>query len=86
MHTEAGYKAHAVDTNYNAWDPHAVTPGSMTQRLHDFGRVEGLVVGAYGEASPDLIKLINRLVNKASQTRHRHVGFDSVRSARSTIK
>ena len=86
VHTEAGRKPRAVDTKYNGWDPHSVIPGPMAQRLHDFGRVEGLVVGAHGEASPDLLKLINRLANRASQTRHRHMGFDSARCARSTVK
>ena len=48
VHTEAGRKARAVDTKYNACDPHSVTPGPMAQRLHGFGRFEGFIVGAYG--------------------------------------
>ena len=86
VHTDADRKCRKVDAKYNGWDPHSTTAGPMAQRLQDFGRVEGLVIGAHGEVSPDLLALINRLANRAAQTRHRQMGFDSARSARSTVR
>ena len=68
VHTDAGRKARTIDAKYNGWDPQSTVPGPMTKRLYDFGRVEGLVVGAHGEASTDLLKLISRLANRAAQT------------------
>ena len=86
VHTDSQRKAKLVDTKYNGWDKHSDVPGPMAQRLSDFGRVEGLVVGAHGEASEDLINFIRRLADRAAQTRFRQMGFQSARSARSTIK
>ena len=57
----------------------------MVQRLQSFGRVEGLVVGAHGEGSPDLLHLLKRIANRAAQTRYRVLGFRSSRAARSTV-
>ena len=85
VHTDAVRKAKYVDVTYNGWDKHSDVPGPMAQRLADFGRVEGLVVGAHGEASVDLIKLIRRLTKRGAQTRHRQMGFSSPRSASSTV-
>ena len=57
----------------------------MEQRLRTFGRVEGLVVGAHGEGSPDMLRCIKLLAKRASQTRFRSMGFDSAKGAKSTI-
>ena len=85
VHKEALRKAAKVDVMYNGWDKHSRVPGPMAQRLMDFGRVEGLVVGAHGEGSPDLMKFITRIANRAAETRFRVMGFNSARSARSTV-
>ena len=86
VHTDALRKAKQVDAKYNGWDKNSDVPGPMTQRLADFGRVEGLVVGAHGEASKDLISLIRRITDRACETRFRQMGFQSPRSAKSTVK
>ena len=57
----------------------------MAKRLQDFGRVEGLVVGAHGEGSPDLIKLLGRMATRGAMTRYRVLGFRRPRDARSTV-
>ena len=57
----------------------------MEQRLRTFGRVEGLVIGAHGEGSPDLLKMIKRIAKRAAQTRYRVMGFSSSRAANSTM-
>ena len=85
VHKEACRKAKKVDKDYNGWDKRSTTPGPMAQRLQDFGRVEGLVVGAHGEGSSDLIALIKRLATRGAMTRFRQMGFQSARSARSTV-
>ena len=79
------YKARKVDEKYNGWVKNDSTPGPMAQRLQSFGRVEGLVVGAHGEGSPDLLHLLKRIANRAAQTRYRVLGFRSSRAARSTV-
>ena len=63
VHTDALRKAKLVDVNYNGWDKHSEVPGPMAQRLSDFGRVEGVVIGAHGEASKDLITFIRTLAS-----------------------
>ena len=85
VHQEAVRKAKNIDINYNDWDKHSLTPGPMTQRLQDFGRVEGLVVGAHGEGSPDLLKFIGRLAKWGATTRFRTMGFKNARAAKSTV-
>jgi hypothetical protein len=35
--------------------------GAVVARLHSLGRVRGLVVGAFGECSPDLLHLMDRM-------------------------
>ena len=86
VHTDALHKDKLVDSKYNDWDKHSDVPGPMAQRLSDFGRVEGLVIGAHGEASEDLHKFIRRLTARAAQTRFRHMGFQSARNATSTVR
>ena len=85
VHLDCGYKARKVDVKYNGWNKNDSTPGPMAQRLQSFGRVEGLVIGAHGEGSPDLLHLLKRIANRAAQTRHRVLGFRSSRAARSTV-
>ena len=73
-----------VDTKYNGWDKNSDVQGPMTQRLNDFGRVEGLVVGVDGEGSPDLLHLISRIVKRAAMMKFSTMGFStcSVRGAK----
>ena len=85
VHKDAIRRAEKIDTMYNSWDKSSGSPGPMSQRLSNFGRVEGLVVGAHGEGSPDMLKFIARIADRAAQTRYRVMGFSSARSARSTV-
>ena len=71
-------KAKTVDDKYNGIDFDTAGPGSVLRRLQAYGRVEGLVVGAHGEASPELNDLIHL-------SRFRVLGFDSPLAARSTV-
>ena len=85
VHVKAREKARKIDRDYNDWDRHSTVDGPVAQRLQSFGRVEGLVVGAHGEGSPDLLKLIKRIARRAAQTRFRVMGFNSARGAYSTV-
>ena len=49
----------------------------MERRLHEYGRVEGLVIGAHGEGSKDLLKLINRMVERVVVRLHHTLGYVS---------
>ena len=78
-------QARDVDIKYNGWVPTSGTPDPVQQRLQSFGRVDGLVVGAHGEFSEDLMRLVKRLVKQGAQSRFLEMGFDSPSDARSTI-
>ena len=84
---EAVRKAKRIDTlyNYNGWSNQSTVAGPRTQRLAGFDRILGLVVGAHGEGSPDMLGLIQRLACREATTRFRVMGFDSSRSAKSTV-
>ena len=57
----------------------------MEQRFRSFGRVEGLIVGAHEEGSPDLLSFIKMLAERESISRFRVMGFDIPHNVRSTI-
>ena len=60
--------------------------GPVQQRLQGFGRVKGLVVGAHGEFSPDLVNFVAQLAKQGASSRHRDMGFDNAKEAMSTVK
>ena len=78
-------KSKAVDEKYNGLDFEATGPGPVLWRLQAYGRVEGIVVGAHGESSPELNDLIHRVAEKGALARFRVLGFDSSLAARSTV-
>ena len=57
VHRDVAAKAREIDVQFNDWDPRLGNPGPVQQRLQGFGRVLGLVIGAHGEFSPDLVNL-----------------------------
>ena len=85
VHRAITAKARLIDKTYNGWRPDSGTPGPVQQRLQGFGRVKGLVVGAHGEFSPDLVQLTRALAKQGAQSRHRDMGFDSAHDAYSTV-
>ena len=60
--------------------------GPATRRLQSFGRVQGWVTGAFGEASPDLHRFLDLLSKKGASSRHKDLGCDTPLQARSHIK
>ena len=78
-------KAKTVDEKYNGVDFAVSGPGPVLRRLQAYGRVEGLTVGAHGEASPDLDTLIKNIADKGAMARYRVLGFESPIAARSTV-
>jgi len=86
VHKVAADKARDIDIQYNWWIPGSGTLGPVQQRLQGFGRIKGLVVGAHGEFSPDLIDFVEKLAEQGAQSRHRDMGFDSPKAAMSTVK
>ena len=77
-------KAVTIDRKYNSWG--RPDPGPVRSALLRFGRVEGLAVGAHGEGSMDLIKLLERIAARGADRRFRDLGFNSALQAKSTVK
>ena len=77
-------KAAKIDDKYNAWI--APGPGPVESRLRQYGRVEGLAIGAHGEGSKDLLKLIDRMAERGAVRRHRDLGYVSAGKAFSAVK
>ena len=55
-------------------------------RLKSFGRVQGWAIGAFGEASPDLHRLLNLFARKGGANLYTYLGVDSPLKARPHIK
>ena len=84
VHRSYVKKAIQLDRDYNDWK--GPCPGPVENRLRQFGRVEGLAVGAHGEGSKDLIHLLERIAARGAARRFRELGFDSPLQALSTVK
>ena len=57
MEVDVDYRRDAsskMDSNYNGWDCHR-GPGPVQNALMRYDTVEGLAVGAFGEASPHVL-------------------------------
>ena len=59
--------------------------GPAEQRLDQFGRVRGLVVGCFGEFSPDLDDLVQQLAEAAAQRHWRGMLCSNALAAKSAI-
>ena len=81
MYTSSVAKMKKVDRIYNEWDKHSTMLVPTAQRLRGFGRLEDLVVGTHGEGSPDLLKLIKRIVKRFTETNFRIMDFNSSKGA-----
>ena len=84
VHEEYRKKAVKVDTKYNGWNQPG--PGPVESRLLQYGRVEGLAIGAHGEGSQDLLKLIDRMAERGAQRRHRLLGYSTAKKAFGPVK
>ena len=62
------------------------TEGPATSRLLSFGRVQGWVSGAFGEASPDLHRLLDLFARKDAAANHVSMGLPSPLQARPHVK
>ena len=84
VHGEYQKKARNADTKYNKWQ--GPGPGPVARALNQYGQVEGLAVGAHGEASRDLLDLIDLMADRGATRRFRELGCDSMEDARKIIK
>ena len=84
VHRDAVSKLKRLDVQ-SGWTT-ANRPGPATRRLLSFGRVEGWVTGAFGEASPDLHKFLDLLTRKGAASKYRDLGVDTPLEARAHIK
>jgi len=79
VHTEYHHKAKTIDRRYNGTEDGATGP--VERHLRSFGRVGGLVVGAYAEASKDLLNLLRDTATLGAQRCWRDMGARSVDEA-----
>ena len=61
VHVESHAAARKVDIEFNDFDPQNGGMGPVQSALDAYGRVEGWVLGAFGEASSDVHELAKRL-------------------------
>ena len=80
VQSQMRYKARRLDrTHNNHTDP---TPGPVQAKLASYGRVLGLVCGAFGEGSPDLHALADGIADAAVATRFQDLGAASFKEAK----
>ena len=53
----------------------------MRQKLLSYGRVRGVVFGAWGESSPDTERLLSQLAKQGASTKWRQMGCSDQESA-----
>ena len=81
VNAEYRTKARKIDNRFNN---HADNrPGPVSLRLASYGRVRGLVCGAFGEGSPDLHKLCDKIAECAAATRYQDLGATNTNVAKS---
>ena len=76
-------KARKIDENFNNHPVNSARPGPVGLKLTSFGRVKGFACGAFGEGSPDMHKLCNKLADVAASTRFMEMGARSLKTAKS---
>ena len=74
-------KAKLIDVKYNGHQD-ANRPGPVELKFTSFGRVRGLVCGAFGEGSPDLHTLCAKLTEVAAATRFRDLAATNTKAAK----
>ena len=72
-------KANKADRQYNNHQESGTGP--VATKLASFGKVKGLVCGAFGEGSPDMHKLIANIVETAAIKRYQDMGARTSKDA-----
>ena len=83
VHAEYMKKARTIDEDFNGYPSFDNQPGPVQLKLTSFGRVKGLVCGAFGEGSPDLHKLCDKIADVAASTKFMEMGAISMKTAKS---
>ena len=81
-HTEGAYRRRHPDTadGVTSSSPHPVGPAETACRAY---ALKALVVGAFGEASPDLLELMEQVANATATDHHRRAyGYKSALAGR----
>jgi hypothetical protein len=81
--TDMHRKSRAIDAEYNNTAP-GVT-GPVETILNRYPRVEGLVVGAFGECSPAVHKLVGTIIEHTTTKSWRIMGCSSPLEAKSIV-
>ena len=81
VHAEYRTKARNIDTRFNNHVDNR--PGPVSLKLASYGRVRGLICGAFGEGSPDLHKLCDKIAECAAATKYQDLGATNINAAKS---
>ena len=73
-------KARDMDRDYN--DHTGNGQGPVEARLSTYGRIRGLICGAFGEGSPDMHTLCAKLVSAGAAARAQDLGAQSTKQAK----
>jgi hypothetical protein len=85
VHSDSHRSARKLDTDFNGCNPQEGGMGPVQSALDAFGRVEGYVFGAFGEASPDVHKLTRQIGDLGGARGWRDMGARSPCEASSML-
>ena len=81
VHSQYHAKAKKIDSRFNNHSGNS--PGPVSLKLSSFGRVRGLVCGAFGEGSPDLHRLCDKIAETAASTKYQDLVALTIKDAKS---
>ena len=81
--TSGKLTARTIDEDFNGYPSFDNQPGPVQLKLTSFGRVKGLVCGEFGEGSPDLHKLCDKIADVAASTKFMEMDAISMKTAKS---
>ena len=84
VHAEYQHHARDIDTKFNGTPKGEVGP--VQRKLKEYGRVEGLVIGAFSETSKDVSQLIDDMSRVAAKQTWRDMGARDEAEAHGILK
>ena len=85
VHTDCHVQMRKADRKYNGVDPQDDNPGPLQAALEAYGRVQGWVLGAFGEASRDLHTLVKLIGDLGASRGWREMGARTVVEASAVL-
>ena len=86
VHADCHRAARAADVKFNALDPDNADLGPIGRALDAYARIRGWVIGAFGEASPDVHELVKELGDIGATRGWRDMGASSAEEASAVLR